>query len=982
MRFFTICLTVVLVGSLTLGGATASAGSGAGAAKPDSKSEGPKRSGAGAERDQGRALLHRGRSAEALDHLNKALKAFQQAGDRGGVASTQDLLGELYERQGRYDLAQQHYRVAYSLYAAAAKQTKDITPPKVPGGRATEATTAVASAATLTAEEHDYNARLMLAKIGNAYFRGGDIDSARAYYMPLAESVKPPKKLGLMGRVKDITAVIASQTVSDDKSIGIGVPSIITGLTAKNEFDRYRQSVLYASLELGLGRLDFKQGLLDPASEHFKNALKTTEGDLPLVGKLGQSPRLRASARTSLGDVAFEQKQYKEATKFYKDAAEGARADKRLDLMWPAQRGSGRSLWALAGAEKDSKKAQKMREDALEAYGQALATIETIRQGSLRADESRTTFLETTGGVFEEAAGALAEMALLTQTGSASAASASVEGPALDYAARALDYVERGRARSLLDMLNEAGADIAGDDVPAELLEQRRSNLARQSEIAALLTGVNLGESAEEKKPKELEEELDKLQVEFDTIENSIRTKSRRYNSLTGGVPLTLEEIRRQVLDDDTTLLEYSLGEERSYLFAVTLSGFTVSRLPGREEVEQLVVAFRQRLVPSSMRRSITDLVAAATDPTRGLKVMAATAKSDPAVVKAYADTARALYAAAVEPAAPLFKQSRLLVVADGALNYVPFQALVTSAPAEGADFSALEYLLKKNETVFAPSASVVAAIRQQRAAAAGDAAAGGMLVVADPVFDASDARAAGAAGAQQAGEAAAGRAPGFASAVVDVSEGVKGSDMQTSAGERRVTLVRLAGTGAEAEQIKELAERAGRKADVWTGLQANEGELEARDLRPYRVLHFATHGLLNAERPQFTGVVLSLVGNGAGADGFLRTDEVFNLKLGSPLVMLSACETGLGRERRGEGVMGLARAFMYAGAPTVGVTLWSVADRSTAELMTGFYENLLGAQPATPSAAMRAKQLALIGGSKYSAPFYWAPFVLVGDWK
>ncbi|HEV8370134.1 MAG TPA: CHAT domain-containing protein, partial [Pyrinomonadaceae bacterium] len=128
-------------------------------------------------------------------------------------------------------------------------------------------------------------------------------------------------------------------------------------------------------------------------------------------------------------------------------------------------------------------------------------------------------------------------------------------------------------------------------------------------------------------------------------------------------------------------------------------------------------------------------------------------------------------------------------------------------------------------------------------------------------------------------------------------------------------------------------------------------------------------------------GVVLSLVGNQT-KDGFLRTDEVFNLRLGGPLVMLSACETGLGKEKRGEGVMGLTRAFMYAGAPTVGVSLWSVADRSTAELMTDFYRRLLAANESSASSALRGAQLAMIAGKKYSAPFYWAPFVLVGDWN
>lgn len=143
---------------------------------------------------------------------------------------------------------------------------------------------------------------------------------------------------------------------------------------------------------------------------------------------------------------------------------------------------------------------------------------------------------------------------------------------------------------------------------------------------------------------------------------------------------------------------------------------------------------------------------------------------------------------------------------------------------------------------------------------------------------------------------------------------------------------------------------------------------------------HFATHGLLNAERPQFTGLILSLVGEASG-DGFLRANEIFNFRLGSPLVMLSACETGLGREKRGEGVIGLTRAFMYAGAPTVGVSLWSVSDRSTAQLMTDFYKGLFTNKGRPPSGAMREAQLKMISASRYSAPFFWAPFVLVGDW-
>ena len=258
------------------------------------------------------------------------------------------------------------------------------------------------------------------------------------------------------------------------------------------------------------------------------------------------------------------------------------------------------------------------------------------------------------------------------------------------------------------------------------------------------------------------------------------------------------------------------------------------------------------------------------------------------------------------------------------------------------------------------------------------------MLVVADPVFSASDARARGAKadGQQSSGETA--RGLSFESALADISEGEKSNAATAATGAQRGVLVRLAGTRTEAQQIARYATAAGRKADVWLDLDASESRVEGGDLRQYRVLHFATHGLLNTQRPQFTGLVLSLVGNPAGTDGFLRTDEVFNLRLGSPLVMLSACETGLGREARGEGVIGLTRAFMYAGAPTVGVSLWSVADKSTADLMADFYKNLLGGAGArpSPSAALRSARLSMIAGRRYSAPFYWAPFALVGDWR
>jgi CHAT domain-containing protein/tetratricopeptide (TPR) repeat protein len=936
--------------------------------------------GAGGEREQGRALLHRGKAGEALVHLERALKAFQQAGDKSGEAATRDLLGELYERQGRYDIALQNYNAAYDLYAALA---------------ASEAGQGQLASA-LSTQENAYNSNLMLAKIGQMYFRRGDADRARSAFERMrvtrpetnqlkaaqnSKSAAESKVSKARGLGAGLRGVFGSKPSTSTPSQTVGAVSDISS-DVKGPFNAYRETVIYTTYELGMGRVEYLKGNLDAAKKHFQNVLDATVTGLPLVGKLGQTRRYRTAARTSLGDVAFRQGQYAEAAKFYDAAARGAREDNRLDLMWPAQRGTGKSLWYEAAFEKDAKRAARLREDSLSSYRQALDTIEAVRAGSLRADEARTSFLATTEDVYKEASGALAEMALAGLSSAAPgttntlATTQPLEGQALAYAAEALSVVERGRARSLLDMLSEGGAEIT-EGVPAELLGRKRENQQRQQEIAAVMTGVNLGGEQPKKSLEELQAELDQLQTDYDSIENQIRTASPRYATLTAPKPLALEEIRRQVLEDDTALLEYTLGEERSYLFAVTRDGLTLSRLPARAEIERQAAAFRRQIIPASLRRSLTELVSAGTDPQRGLTLSGGGATADPAAVSAYAAAALALYKTAVEPAAPLFKQSRLLVVADGALDYIPFHALVTSTPPAGADFSTLPYLIKTTDVLFAPSASVVAAIRQQRA---GDVRAGGMLVVADPVFSPTDQRARAVKADGQGAAGAGVRGLSFESALADVSES-ENSGAPAAPGEQRGVLVRLSGTRTEAQQIAKLAAASGRRADVWLDLEASESKIEDTDLRQYAVLHFATHGLLNTQRPQFTGVVLSLVGNREGTDGFLRTDEVFNLRLGSPPVMLSACETGLGREARGEGVIGLARAFMYAGAPTVGVSLWSVADKSTADLMTDFYKNLLGGAQ-QPSAALRSARLSMIAGKRYSAPFYWAPFTLVGDWR
>ena len=900
---------------------------------------------------RGRSLLKQGHADQALSYLETALNLFTQTNNTRGIAAAQDALGDLYMIQGQDKVALDHYRKAYDSFVAA--RGKDQTDQAAASSLASRAGS-TANAATQTAAsvvDNGYNANLMLAKIGDANYRLGHLSEAGSAYLmmsvkrPETAAAKATRRLGGLGAIGAIMTT-GRPSVEAPTSAATGL------LETKKELDDYRVAIVYMTYELGLGRLAFANNDLETARKHFQNALEAGSGALPVVANLGQTRRFRAAARTSLGDVALRQARYKDAAKMFTDAASGAQKDARLDLMWPAQRGLGRSLWLQAAQEKD---AAKMREQALNAYREALKTIETIRAGSLRADESRTTFLATTKDVYDEAASAFAETALLN-----SPAGNALSGKALDYAAESFKITEAGRARSLLDMLGEVNAQIT-EGVPADLLKRKQDNLNRQQEIAEQLTGISLS-GDQKQKPADLEKELDKLQTEFDEIENQIRAGSPRYAALTGAQPLTLAETQQKVLDDGTVLLEYSLGNDTSYAFAVTQSGVSLFKLPPRSNIDKLATDFRAQLIPPKLQRRIVGIDVVA-EQQRGLGLVEGPSEN----LTAFVAASNALYRAAVEPASNSFGDKRLLVVADGALNYIPFEALVRST--DGADYASLSYLIKSNEIVYAPSASVVAAIRQSGNKPSGK----NLLAVADPIFSSDDSRVKGKAGVPAAAEAR-GLGLGLESAVNDVA------GEPTPAGGLR--LARLVGTRVEAEEIGKIAKSNGSQADLWIDLNASEDNLRSRDVTNYRIIHVATHGLLDAERPQFTGVVLSLVGN-KDNDGFLRTDEIFNLRLGAPLVMLSACETGLGKEKRGEGVIGLTRAFMYAGAPTVGVSLWSVADKSTADLMADFYRRLLGpASSNSAPVAMRAAQLGLISGKKYSAPFYWAPFVIVGDWR
>ena len=183
-----------------------------------------------------------------------------------------------------------------------------------------------------------------------------------------------------------------------------------------------------------------------------------------------------------------------------------------------------------------------------------------------------------------------------------------------------------------------------------------------------------------------------------------------------------------------------------------------------------------------------------------------------------------------------------------------------------------------------------------------------------------------------------------------------------------------------EADAIMSVAPwRSGLKA---VGFDASRATITGTDLGQYRVVHFATHGFVDYEHPELSGLVLSLVDQqGRSQEGFLRMHDIYNLKLPVDLVVLSACNTALGKDVKGEGLIGLTRGFMYAGAGGVAASLWKVDDEATAELMKHFYEGMFK-RGLTPAAALREAQIAMWSQKRWHSPYYWAAFVLQGQYN
>ena len=652
-----------------------------------------------------------------------------------------------------------------------------------------------------------------------------------------------------------------------------------------------------------IGMVKFATGDYTQALASFQQAMKLTRS--------GEDFQYQVPALNLIGKVYEHLKQFDRAMASYQQALELSRI-----AEYPI--GEAETLCNIARLQRNDGKLEEAEKNLETAISRAESIRATVSSRDLRAS-----YLANIHGIYELYIDVLCLRDKID--------------PHAGFAARAFAVSEKSRARSFLESLQEGQANVR-EGVDAALLEKERSlNELLNAKAERHLKLLAAKETAEAEKSRA---EIDALATEYSAVRDQIRSSSPRYAALTFPEPLNLEQAQQRLLNDDSVLLEYALGDERSYVWLVTRSDVSTIELAPRKTIED------------AARKLYSHFVSYQIVPGESVEQTAERQKSAAASIPADTSTLSHLV---LSPLAGKLGKKRLLVIPDGALQYLPFQALTDPDSTEARP------LLNAHEIVNEPSASTLAVlldeVRERKVAVKS------VAVFADPVFEVDDPR------VRRANQ----ESTPESTESLRVKQALRDIGLSTDG----VQIPRLFASSEEAESIMKNAPWGTSLRAV--GFEATRQRVMAGELSGFRVVHFATHGMMNNEHPELSGIVLSLFDqNGRAQDGFLRLHDIYNLRLPADLVVLSACSTGLGKDVRGEGLIGLTRGFMYAGASGVVASLWKVDDQATSELMRRFYEGIFQ-KGLSPAAALRAAQLEMAQQKAWQSPYYWAGFVLQG---
>ncbi|MGL5835803.1 MAG: tetratricopeptide repeat protein [Waterburya sp.] len=827
-----------------------------------------------------------GEKQKALSYYNQALALSKAVGNRSGEARTLNNLGRVYDALGEKQKALSCYNQALPLSKAV-------------GDRSGEATTLnnlgrVHNALGEKQKALDYYHQSLLLKraVGDLAEAANTLNNLGSVYDALGEKQK--------------ALDYYHQSLSLRRAVGdrSGEATTLNNLGAVyNALGEKQQALSYFSQALPLRRAVGDRsgeartlnnlGAVYNALGEKQQALSYCNQALPLLKAVGDRS---GEARTlnNLGAVYNDLGKKQKALSYYNQALPLSKAVGDRD-------GEANTLYSTAYLEANRGNLQS----ALTPMQASIKIVEDLRTKVI-SPELRQTYFATVQDYYQLYINIL--MSLHQQN------------PSQGYDKQAFNVSERSRARTLLELLTEAQANIK-EGINPQLLAQEKSLQGQLDATEKQRLDIFNNPQSTTKQKTAIKQKHETLLEQYQNLQNDIRAQSPKYAALKYPQPLTLEQVQQQILDNDTALLQYSLGQEKSYLWVVTKEGMTSYQLPAQAEIEK-----------------------------RATNLLRIIKQTNP---DSFAQAEPLLSQVILAPAQDKLTKKRLLIVADGVLQYIPFSALSLNQ----------QPLINQYEIINLPSSSSLATIRHEIQAR--KSAPKTLAILANPVFSQDDERV-------ENGKTNLSQQPSNID-LLALNRSVRSLE------EDKFTP--LPGTRQEAENILKLVPENTQKTSAFD-FDANLKAATNPQLNQYRIAHFATHGILNTEFPELSGVVLSLVDkNGKNVNGFLRLNQIFNLKIRADLVVVSACQTGLGKEIKGEGLVGLTRGFMYAGSPRLLVSLWKVDDQATAEFMTRFYRLMLG-KKLPPAEALRAAQLEMQKTTKWKSPYYWAAFTLQGEWR
>lgn len=867
---------------------------------------------------------HQGAYKEAVEHFHSAAVAWQEVGDQRWQGESILRKGLSYSRLGAWESAESCYTLAADLFREAGSDRWEATALHHIGLThyyLADPNTAIfyfrKALSLRQAADSRRGKALTYHALGQAFQVQDEVQLALDYYAQALDLFEKPKDRATCMHSRGVLFLSLGQMESARQMLAEAEELFETSdahhfraATLNQLGELYRiqgelgTALNYFSEALALRRkLEHRRGeantlakigSIHQAKREFPQALKHYHDAIDILGDL-EEPWHAARVLLNLGSLQLERGRPQEALEVFKQS-------NALYRRVGDPTGEAEGLLGVARAERRLNNLAA----AKQASELALGIFESVRPKAVRHDY-RSSFFATVQQHFEFHVDLLMHLHLLE--------------PSAGHDAAALQISEQARARSLLDLLVEAGAEIRSG-AAHDLLEREKTIQGQLNAKERTRLGLHSGPRRDPRKLAEIERSIDRLLQELKEVQADIRQRHPRYEEFSYGRALDAGSIQGSVLDEQTLLLEYWLGEERSFLWAVTKESVNSFELPGKDELETLARSAYRLLIKGNRRETRLS-------------------------------TSRALCSLSekiLEPVAGLLEDRRLLIVADEALQYIPFAAL--PEPRQLGACLEAEPLVVAHEITYLPSASVHPVLNSRLEGVAG---ARTVAVFADPVFNTDDPRVLSSGGSSSSTTR---ELPAAASHPSSFKR-LPFSRMEADA------ILSMLGPGEGYQAVD---------------FEARKEAVLSTSLSRFRYVHLATHGILDTTNPELSGIVFSLVDrDGRPLEGFLRAHEILRLKLACDLVVLSACETALGKEIHGEGLVGLTRGFMYAGAARVMVSLWKINDQKTAELMELFYRALLeeGLQPA---AALRAAQVAMLRSESRPGPYYWAGFVVQGQ--